>query len=112
MHRERHVADSLLEQVTEDEEHVGWPFSEPAHEVSLPLAAVGNIKPHPVAPAQQTALQLTLDAVQHLILEAGADLMGTRQSLCSSDHAAIVSCDSMIDAAQQQLLHYRHKVAV
>ena len=107
------VARSLLEQLTEDKERVGWPFGKPAHEVRVPLASVRDVDSHPVAPLQQSALQLALDAIKHLKLKAvSTDLVCTRPSLCSGDQVGIVSCDSMVEPAQKQLLHDLHEVAV
>src|SRR5260370_23292887 len=57
-------------QRAQEERQVRWPFREPPDQVAVPVAAVGNVDPHPGAAAGQAELLGGPDAVEHLVLEA------------------------------------------
>ena len=63
--RYRNYRNKLREQ----EERVGRPLGEPAHEVRIPRRSVRHVHADPVAIRDQPALQIAPDSVEHLELE-------------------------------------------
>src|SRR5829696_974031 len=61
---------SALHQVREEEVEVGGAFGEAAHEVGVPLGAVGEVDAEAVAFGDDLLLEVAADAVEHLELEA------------------------------------------
>src|SRR6185312_11046063 len=58
----------LFHQIFQQEQQIGGPLRQPAHEIGVPLRAKRNVYPHPPALAAQLFLQIAPDAVQHLKL--------------------------------------------
>ena len=56
----------LADQRPQEEDQVGRPLGEAAHEVAVPLVAEGNVDPQLLALADQPDLLLVADAVEHL----------------------------------------------
>ena len=56
----------LFLQVSQQEPDVGRPFGQPAHEVAVPVFAVGQVDADPVPLPQQPFLQIMADAVEQL----------------------------------------------
>src|SRR5215218_7612392 len=63
---------SALHQVGEEEVEVGGAFGEAAHDVGVPLGAVGEVDAEAVAFGDNLLLEVAADAVEHLELEAVA----------------------------------------
>src|SRR3954464_12711644 len=61
---------TFVQDGAKNEADIGWPFTQPAHEIGKPLLTERNVDPDAIAVRDQGRLQITPDAVQHLELEA------------------------------------------
>ena len=62
--------DSAFDEAAADEEEIGGALGQAAHEVGIPVGAVGHTEAHLQSPVEQRFLQLRADAEEHLELEA------------------------------------------
>lgn len=78
-------------EVAQDEEEIGGPLGEAAHEVGVPGVAVGDVEAEAVAGGDEHALQVAADAVEHLKLEGGGAASGAGGMFDDDvDHAGVV----------------------
>ena len=88
------------EEVARQEEDVGGAFGQPAHEVGVPLGAEGDVDADAVALADELALQVAADAVEHLELEGWSfDLVRVSEAAEFVDDGLVVGGDAAKDLA-------------
>src|SRR6478735_1711320 len=98
-------ASALGGQASQEEHRVGGAFRHPAHEVAVPLLAVGDVDAHLVAPVGNPALLLRADAVEHLVLEGvgGTAVLGGERA-GDLDQARVVAGDHRVALAGHEHL--------
>jgi len=100
------VSCSVFEEVLRQEEDVGWPLGEAAHEVGVPLRAEGDVDADAEALGDEGALEIAADAVEHLELEGGLVTAGLGDEVSHVvDDGVVVGCDAAEDAAGNELAH-------
>src|ERR1035437_9761084 len=93
----------LAQHVLGDEEHVGGALGKAPHEVRVPFLAEGNIDAHVVAIADQLALQVAANPVEHLELEAAAiDSVLAGEALGLGNHGLVLGGQPVEDGAVKQ----------
>src|SRR5687768_5279943 len=95
----------FAEHAAENEQDVGGPLGEPAHEIRIPLGPVRHVDAQSIALSQQPALEIPPDAEQHLELEAVlTDVALAREGADALDHVRIVGGDPRIRIRLEETL--------
>src|SRR5580765_8534517 len=87
-------------QAAQEEHRVGGALGHPAHEVAVPLLAVGDVDAHLVATVGDALLLLGPDAVEHLVLVAvGVAAVVCGQGAGDLDEARVMAGDHRVPLA-------------
>lgn len=90
-------------EVAEDEEKVGGPFGQAAHEVGVPGVAVRDVEAKAVAGGDEHALEVAADAIEHLEFEGGRAAAGAGGVFEDDvDHAGVVGGEGWVFALVEQ----------
>src|SRR5699024_3441524 len=66
--RVRIAGSRSTDQRSGEKGEIGGPFREPAHQIAVPLLAVGHVDAHRLSCRRQRTLFARADTVQHLVL--------------------------------------------
>src|ERR1041384_8240964 len=95
-------AISTLREILHDEPDIRRAFSQPAHEVRIPVFPVRNIDSHVEPIAGELVLKISPDAIEHLKLKLLlANPFARGKFDRRIDHLRIVRGDAMINTAAQ-----------
>src|SRR5215470_2897186 len=101
------------EEVADEEHQVGGALGEPAHDVGKPVLPVRNVDAQAIAVANQAALQILANAVEHLEFEIVlGNLFLGRPADSLRNHAWIVGGNAVVKAAGQKHAHQADIIAV
>jgi len=103
------ITAALRRDAAEEEHEVPRLLGQAAHEVAVPLLAVGDVDAHLVAAVGDALLLLGPDAVEHLVLEGlgGASVLGG-QGAGDLDEPRVVAGDHRVPLAGHEDLEAAH----
>src|ERR1700681_4928596 len=100
------LADHLPEDISGEERDIRRTFSEPAHQIWIPLRSERNVHAHAISFAHELVLEIAPHSIKHLELEAaGRDLILLRKSLRLLDNGFVVRRDARIVSVAHEGVH-------
>src|SRR5947209_3415761 len=104
---------SSFEHIFQNEPDVRGAFSQPPHEIRIPVLAIRHIDAHVVAIIRQLRLKVAAHAIEHLKLESFFTYSLTLGVINRGIyHLRVMRCNAVIDARREQSFHHANVVFI